>query len=803
MFRSIMRAARRLRSAPAFSLVALLTLTLGIGASTAIFSVVNGVLLKPLPFPDSENLVFLARGASTEGDISVPDAVDLREQSTLLSGIAAFLPFTAFDVTGNGEPERASGSAVESRYFQALGMQPLYGRTLLPEDDLPGGERVVVLSEGFWQRKFGGDPAIVGRPIQLTDEPYTVVGVMPADFDYLRAGTDVWVPIAVAVPWALEERGTNNLEAIGRLAPGATLEAASREVESISTRLAEAYPDTNQGKVLGATRLRDRVVGTSRAVIWLIFGAVVLVLLIACVNVANLFLVRSTAREREVAVRMALGGSRLRVAASALGEAAVLALVGGVLGTFLAVWGTQSLLALAPEGLPRLDAVSIDRAVLFFTLGVCALTALLFGWVPALNDMRRDPAELLSRGGGRGSAGRDRRLLGGFVIAEVALAAVLLVGSGLLVRSFLSLRDLDLGYDPGSVITANFVLPEARYSERAVQDAAMERIVETLASSPGVERAAFLLGAPMVGYGEIGSSVEFDDRPPAEPGQRPSARLRLVVGEYFETLDVPILQGRRFTDADDADAERVAIVNESFAGQYWPNESPIGKRVATLMTGTPNWMTVVGVAGDVEQNTVSGGDPRTIYLPYAQREMPWARFGTLLARGSVDPGTLTRAVKAALWSVDPTVPFDQIAPLTDLVEDSIAPQRFSATLVLLFAVLALLIAMQGLYGVLAYTVALRRGEIGVRVALGASSIDVLGLVIRTGLGLVAIGLVLGLGGALAATRLIAGLLFGVTAFDPLTYGVVGGSLLITAIVASCIPAYQAARFDPAHALREE
>lgn len=307
----------------------------------------------------------------------------------------------------------------------------------------------------------------------------------------------------------------------------------------------------------------------------------------------------------------------------------------------------------------------------------------------------------------------------------------------------------------------------------------------------------------MTGYGAIGSSIAFDDRPPPEPGRTPSARLRLVVGDYFETLDVPLLEGRRFSDADDREAEHVAIVNESFAEAFWPGESPIGKRVATLMTGTPSWMTVVGVAGDVEQNTVSGGDPTTIYLPYAQRDMPWARFGTLLARGPVDPGTLTRAVKAALWSVDPTVPFDQVAPLADLVDDSIAPQRFSATLVLLFAALALLIAMQGLYGVLAYTVALRRGEIGVRLALGASSSDVLGLVVRRGVGLVAIGLAVGLVGALVASRLMTGLLFGVTGWDPTTYAIVGASLLITALAASGIPALQAARFDPAHTLREE
>ncbi|MDX1393283.1 MAG: ABC transporter permease [Gemmatimonadota bacterium] len=803
MWSRLRRVIRRLSAAPAFALVAIVTLALGIGANTAIFSVVNGVLLESLPFEDSDELVFFQRGTSAESDVSIPDGVDIRSETALFEQVGLYNPFWAFDIVESGEPERAAGMLVEPEYFQVLRTPPLIGRVLLPADNVIGGERVVLLSEGFWQRRFGGDPDVVGTSMQLTGEPHTVVGVMPSEFDFLQAGTDVWTPIAVTTPWAPEERGTNNLEAIARLAPGVPLSAAAAEIEAITTRLADAYPDTNQGKVVTAVALRDRVVGGSRLVLWLLFGAVGLVLLIACVNVANLFMVRSTVRGREVAVRMALGGSRLRVAASALGEALVLAAVGGALGTLIAVWGTEALVAAAPPGLPRADGIDIDRAVLAFTFGVSLLTALLFGWVPAMNDMRRDPAELLSKGGARGAAGRTGRFLGGFVVAEVALAAVLLVGSGLLVRSFMSLRAVDLGFDPQNVITANFVLPENRYSEREVQDAAFEQLVRSLNEAPGVESGAFVLGAPMVGYGAIGSSIQFDDRPVPPAGERPSARLRLVHGDYFGTVHVPILRGRPFADTDRADAARVAIVNETLAEGAWPGENPIGKRVAVLMTGEPDWYTVIGVAGDVEQNGVATGDPSTLYLPYTQRGMSWARFGTLVARGPVDFGTLDRAVKDALWTVDPTVPFDGIAPLGELVDASIAPQRFSATLVALFAALALVIALQGLYGVLSYSVAQRRGEIGVRMALGARSGDVLGLVVRRGAVLVGVGLLVGLVAAGLTTRLIRGALYGVTGTDPLTYAIVAGCLALTALVACAVPAAQAARLDPMRTLRDE
>jgi len=803
MLPQVRRVARRLLSAPTFTIVAVLTLALGIGADTAIFSVVDGVLLRSLPFEDADQLLFLTRPGAMESDLSIPDGADLRMQETVLQDVALYLPFWAFDLTGSGEPERVAASVVEPEYFRVLETTPLYGRVLATSDDVEGSERVAVVSEPFWRGRLGADPAVVGSPLRLGGEVFTVVGVMPAEFDFLQAGTDMWLTVADATPMFLESRGSNNFEAIARVDPGVSVAAASAEIETITTRLADAYPDTNQGKIVHGIPLRDRVVGPARTALWVLFGAVGLVLLITCANVANLLLVRASAGEREVAVRMALGGSRWRVAGSALGEAVLLSLAGGALGTLLAWWGARALIALAPAGLPRVDQIGIHPGVLLFTAGLCVATALVFGWVPALHAMRRDPADLLARGGGRGAAGRSGRTLSALVVAEVALAALLLVGSTLLLRSFQSLRHVELGFEPAHVITANLVLPESRYGDTELQDAAFDRILETLESSPGVERAAFILGAPLTAYGSIGNSIAFDDRPPPEPGNRPSARIRLVLGDYFRTMEVPVRRGRAFEETDDAEAPRVAIVNETFARRYWPDEDPVGKRVAALYTPEPEWMTVVGVVADVKQNTLSGPDDYTIYVPYPQRQMAWGRFGTLVARGPGDDATLTRAVKDAVWSVDPAVPFDQIAPLDRLVSDSIAPQRFTSTLVALFAALALVIAVQGLYGILSYAVVQRRGEIGVRMALGARSTDVLKLIVGRGLWLSTIGLVIGIVGSLGLTGLIQSLLFGVEPSDPLTYAVVALVLATTALVASAAPAVRASRVDPARTLRRE
>ena len=799
---SVSHAFRRLARTPGFTFFAVTTLALGIGANTALFSVVNGVLLRSLPFTDSHELVFMHRPGDSEGDISVPDAEDLRAEATSFREIAAFLPYWAYDLTGDGDPERVVGSVVEPDYFRALGSQPLLGRVITQEDNVAGGQHVAVLGHGFWLRRFGGDPETVGRTITLSGQPYTILGVMPPEFDVFQAGTDVWTPVAVETPWALNERGTNNFEVIGRLAAGVSLDAAASEIGALSERLANAYPDTNQAKILTAVRLRDFVVRHARPILLLLFGAVGLVLLITCVNLANLFAVRTTGREDELAVRLALGGGRLRIVVAMLSESLIVSIAGAALGILFAVWGTQVLISLGPDGLPRASGIALDRAVLGFTLGLSLATGVFFGLLPALRAIGKDPAELFGRTSSRGSVGvRRQRFLSGFVIAEVALASLLLVGSGLLVRSFLELRSVELGFEPEGVLAASLVLPESRYADPALQTETLRRIVTALDQQPSVERGGFVIGAPLSGFGQIGFSIAFDDRPEPEPGQRPGARVRPILGDYFGTMDVPLVRGRPFDDRDDNAAEPVAIVNQAFVDRYWPDENAVGKRVASMYGDDKHWMTVVGVVGDVKNASLALPDATTIYIPYAQRQMEWARFGTLVARGPGRAEASRGAVESAVWSVDPSLAFDAITSMEASVSTALAPQRFTSMLVALFAAIALLIAVQGIYGVLSFAVLERYGEIGIRMALGARPGDVLGLVMRQGFRLSLIGLGLGLGAALGLSRLIQSVLFEVSPGDALTYVVVAVVLAGTAILASSLPARRATRVDPIRALR--
>lgn len=801
--RAIRHAVRKLARTPGFTLVAILTLALGIGANTAIFSIVNGVLLNSLPFAESERLAFLQRPGDNEGDISVLDGQDIRAQTASFEALGLVLPFWAFDLTGSGQPERVIGTVVEPEVFRVLRTPPLVGRPLVDADNVLGAERVAVLSSGFWRSKFAADQEVIGRSITLSDVPYTVVGVMPPEFDVLEVGTDVWVPMAAATEWALSQRGNNNMEAIARLTQDASFTGASAELETVTGRLAAEYPDTNRGKILQAVPLRDRLVGAVRSELLLILAAVGMVLLIACVNLANLFLVRATTREQEIAVRLALGGSRRRVVGAALLESLIVAVVGGSIGVLVAMWGTELLVSSGPEGLPRAAQIGLDARVLMFTAAVSIGTALLFGLAPALLATRRDPADLLGSGT-RSSSGRGRqRFLNGFVIAEVALAALLLIGSGLLVRSFMTLSTVETGYETAGVVAANLVLPESRYDDPALQTRAFGSIVEALEADPNVESAAFILGGPLAAFGNIGNSIAFDDRPPPDPSERPGAAIRLVFGDYFGTLSVPMVRGRAFTAQDDEDAPRVAIVNQSFADEYWPGEDPVGKRVAALYTREPEWMTVVGVAADVKHSSLAEDDQTTIYVPYPQRQMPWARFGTLMARGAGGVTPQAKVMQSSVWSVDPALPFDRIETMDRLLADSLAPQRFLTTLLAIFAVVALLISVQGIYGVLAYAVAQRRGEIGIRMALGATSPNVLRMVLRRGALLAAIGLAIGLIAALGLSRLLRGLLFGVATTDVLTYVLVSVVFIATAMIACGLPARRASRVDPIEALRYE
>lgn len=797
---------RLLVKSPLFTVVVLATLALGIGANTALFSVVNGVLLQALPFEDSDELMFLSRIGATvpEGDLSIPDGVDLRREASSFEEIALFLPSWAFDLTGDGDPERLEGVVAEPHLFAVLGIEPVLGRVFTEADNQPGGERVALISEGFWERRFGRDPDILGQTITLSDHPVTLLGVLPSEADFLEAGVDLWVPVAVETPWALEERGSNNFEGIARLAPEISRTQAAAELRGLTERLAEEYPRTNRSKILEPIPLLDLLVGQVRPALRVLLAAVGLVLLLACINLAGLLLVRSLGRRREIAVRLAVGAGHRRIFRQLLTEGMVLAILGGAAGVLLAVWLQELLLAHVPVDLPRSAEIALDGRVLVFALALTGVTGIAMSLLPAWRILHADHGPLL-RGGDPAGAGRDRqRLLGALVVAEVALACLLLVGSGLLVRTFLNLQSTDLGFETAGVLTANVVLPESRYGTKEPQSAFFRRAVEELQTLPGVMAAASVIGVPLDSGFQIGHSVLLESAPDAPPDQQPGARSRPVVGDFFRTFRIPLVEGRPFTQDDDERGPRVAIVNRTFAEGVWPGETALGKRISwRLGDEPPEWMTVVGVVEDIAGATPARPDAPAVYTPFLQRRVEWQRFGQLAVRVQGDPATFQKALQEAVWRVDPTVPLTRITSMEERRIQATAQQRFSAQLLGLFSLVALVLAVQGLYGVLAFVVAQRRRELGIRKALGAQRGDLLGLVLGRGAALIGAGLVLGLGGALFTSRLLEGLLFELAPFDPVTYLAAAALLAITAIAASWLPAHRATAVDPRVTLQEE
>jgi len=792
-------AVRGLVRRPGFTLVAVLTLALGIGANTSIFSVVHGVLLSPLAFPHADRVVALHAPDDAEADISEPDAVDLRAGVASLSAIGIYNTW-AFDLTGRGEPERLNGAIADAAYFTALGMAPLVGRVYTEAD---GDARVAVISEGLWRRRFQADPGVLGTTFTLSDHPYTIIGVMPAAFDFLQQGLTVWTPIAGEAPWAASSRGSNNFEAVARLADGATLAQARAELQAVTARLAQVYPATNQSKFLTATPLREYLTGDVRPALFALLGAVGLVLLIGCANLSNLLLARAAMRRQELAVRVAVGAGRARLTRQLLSESLVLALIGGAAGLLLAVWGRAALLAVMPATLPRADTIRLNGAVLGFSVLLTVGTGLLFGVLPARWAVNRAPAEALVGAGRATAGGGPRRLLDGLVTAEMALAFLLLVGAGLLLRTFGNLRRVDLGFNPDSLLVASIVLPEARYGAIDPQTAAFRGIVERVGAIPGVVHAASVISPPLEGGG-IGHAFQIEGRPEAKPGERPGTRIRPVTGDYFATVDLPVMQGRALTPADREATLPVAVINETFARRFFADEDPIGHRLTWVGSGPTHWMTIVGVARDVKMNnSLAGSDPPTVYMPYPQRTESWQRFGSLVVRTRVPPRSIERQVKEAVWAVDPTLTIADFATMQERRAGAMAQQRFNALAIGAFAFAALLMAVQGIYGVLAWTVEQRRHEIGIRMALGARRDRVVAMVLRHGLGRVAIGLAAGIAGALALSRLVAGLLFGVRATDPLAFTAAAAALLAVAALASWLPARRAARTDPMTALRSE
>ncbi|HEX8161817.1 MAG TPA: ABC transporter permease [Pyrinomonadaceae bacterium] len=794
LWQDIKFGARMLWKNPGFAAVAVLVVALGIGATTAIFSVVNAVLLRPLPYAEPERLVTMRRNES------LPDLDDIEARAHSFDALGG-ANMRPLDYTGEAEPLQVHASLVNADFFRALGVPAEIGRAITPAEDSYGGERVVVLSHDFWQRHFGGDPRVVGRAIPLSGNSYTVVGVMPPQLSALGADLDLWAALRVVDPLAAKFRGVHFLRTYLRLKPGVTIGQAQAELDAIDRQLEQQYPEENKGRRRRLVSLHEYVVGDTRPALLVLFGAVGLVLLIAAANFSNLLLARATARRSELAVRAALGAGRARLARQLVTESVLLATLGGVGGLILASWGVDLLTALKPESLPLAGSVRIDVWVLAFAFGVALLTGVLFGLIPALGASRFDVNAALKEGGRGASEGglrhRARSLL---VVSELALALMLLVGAGLLIKGFWRLRSVAPGIDPSNLLTMRIELPEARYKEIPKQTEFRRALMERLNAQPGVE-AAMVSELPLSGD-SLTHNFVVEGRP-VEVGDEPELQTLNVAGDYFRTMRIPLLRGRGLTPQDREGAPVVGIVTESFARQYFPNSDPIGARIRWVRQEPPRWMTVVGVVADVKHVGLDQPEMPAFYYSYLQADQTWKRWMYLAVRSQTDPATLARQVKEQVWALDKQLPLTKVKPMSEVIAASVAARRFTMTLMGVFAAAALLLAALGIYGVISYTVTQRTHEIGVRVALGARNRDVLRLVMGQGLWMTLAGVGLGLAGAYAGTRLMAGLLFGVGATDASTFVVIAALLASVALLACYLPARRAARVDPMIALRDE
>ncbi len=796
----VVYALRRLLSAPGFTAVAVLTLALGIGANGALFSIVNGVLLKPLPYPEPERLVrVVGRYEGRNVVMSPANFLDVRAAATSLECFAA-LDNGAFTMTGRGEPRRVESAEVSASFFEVMGAPPVLGLGFHEGENDPGRARVVVLAQALWQERFGGDTGVLGESISLDGQPYLVVGVAPPDFTF-PGQTEVWVPMLHDERFR-DARGAWYLGSVGRLRRGVSLEAARAELSAIGARLEQEHRDDNEGLGVDAIPLRDHVVGDVGRGLTVLLGGVGFVLLIGCVNVANLLLARHAGRETELAVRSALGAGRARIVRQLLTEALALGLAGGALGLLVAYWGRQALLALQPGDLPRLAETQIDHVVLGFCAALSVLTALLFGALPAFATTRRDPA-LALRQGGRGLLSGRGRLGRGLVVAEVALAVTLLVGAGLLLRGFSQLSQVDPGIQTANALTFRTALPEALYAEDSQRVRFYRALEERLAAVPGVRAVGATVGLPLTDV-RFNLSFQVEGRPPQPPAQQPTLEVRVVTPGYLRAIGIPVLAGRGFSDADTAEAPQVVLLSRTAVRRYFPGEDPLGKRI-TLGWGRgpgkpPAGGVVAGVVGDVRDHGLAEEHPPEVYLPHAQ--LPTLNM-SLVLRSLGDPLALAPAARAAVRELDANLAVVRLQSLDQVMSRSIAAPRFFAILLAGFAATALGLAALGVYGVLSCAVAQRSREIGVRLALGARPGDVLGLVLREAAVLAGAGLALGLACALGLGRSLESLLFGLPPTDPLTFAAVVGTLSCAAFAASLVPALRASREDPLLALRAE
>ncbi|MEP7272367.1 MAG: ABC transporter permease [Acidobacteriota bacterium] len=806
VFQDLRYGARMLLKKPGFTIITVLMLALGIGANTSIFSVVNGVLLKPLPYHAPEELIRAFE--RTQGQPKFPMALgnfqDYREQNTTLATLALFTR-SDVDLTRDNIPERLTALGVTGEFFDVLGAQPLLGRAFRRGDELPENNAVAIFSNSLWQRDFDGDPGIIGKTVNLSGRPFTVVGVMQpglqhvgGDYRSLPHGesVDVWWPLELR-PQA--GRGAHFCNAVGRMKTGVSVAQAEADFNVIASRLAQQYPRSNEGWGIRIEPLHEELVGSTRTTLWVLLGAVFFVLLIACVNVANLLLARATAREREMAVRSAMGAGRARIVRQLLTEGLLLAGLGGVAGITLAFWAIRALRALGPEQLPRLQSVSIDGRILLFTLALSLVTGILFGLAPALQAGRINLNELLKEGGRSASRGmRLRRLRDALVIVEVALALVLMVGAGLLMRGFWKLQQADPGFSTEGVLTASLTLPGARYREPAKSVAFQEQLLDRLAALPGVQAAGLTSDLPWTGYDE-NAGFNIEGRTSA-PNDGPGGRYHYSSPDYFRAVGIPLIAGRFFTRADRVGAQRVVLINQSLASRYWPGESAVGKRFTfSSQPKEADWFNIVGVVGDVKDFPASASAVPAFYWPVLQQT---TRQLIVAVRANA-PSSMADRVRNEVRALDPDLPLADVRTLETISSAAVAGQRFTLWLVGLFALIALVLAAVGIYSVLSYLVAQRTQEIGIRVALGARTSDVLRLVIGQGMTLALGGVALGVVGALCLTGLMQKLLYGLSATDPWTFSAIALLLTVVALVACYLPARRAARVDPMTALRDE
>ncbi|MCI0336031.1 MAG: ABC transporter permease [Acidobacteria bacterium] len=796
-------AGRMLLKSPALSSIAIIALALGIGANTAIFSVVNAVLLRPLPYPDSEQLAWIWLDNRREGiheDItSWPNFIDWRDQNHVFQGMAGVRD-QRFNLTGVGDPEEVRGASVSSNFFELMRINPMLGRSFTSEEEQEGRDNVVVLGHGLWQRRFGGDQGLVGNTISLNGRSFTVIGIMPSGFQF-PAKVELWKPLAPNAQ-TRAARSAFWLPVIGRLKQGVTRAEAQTEMEQIGRRLEQQYRENNEGYGINVVLMHEQLVGKIRPALLMLLVAVACVLLIACANVANLLLARAASRQKEIAIRAALGASRWRVVRQLLTESVLLAVIGGIAGLLLARWGLDALVALGPKDLPRAEMIGVDRTVLYFTLVLSLLTGIIFGLVPAIEASKVGLSEVLKEGGRSDSGGiRGQRIRELLVVVEIALALVLLVGAGLLIKSSWQLQQVNAGFNPDKLLKVQLNLPPSKYQDGARVAASYQQLIERLHTMPGVQGASASSSVMMEKVHNSGMFV-IEGRPIEPNAQRPELPIDSVTPEYFRMMGIPIVRGRSFAEQDGRDSLRVAIINETMARRFWPNEDPIGKRFKFGDRPESNnpWLTIVGVVGDTKRQGLDASVRIESFLPHAQRP---TRGMEVVVRTADNPLAMARTVREAVWSMDKDLPLSEIQTVEEMIGVRIAPRRFNMLLLGLFAAVALLLAAVGIYGVMSYTVSQRTHEIGIRMALGAQIKDVLKLVLRQGMMLVLLGVTIGLISSFALTRLIEGLLFGVSATDPLTFAGIPILLAIVALLACYIPARRATKVDPVVSLRYE